>query len=152
MSKWYLVLLVPMLQACADDSLYDSNKHFEEAVWRTTDTAVFEVPVSDTLRPLHFIANLRVSKTYAYSNVWVFLYTTSPQGVLTKDTLEFMLADPSGRWMGKGIGEFLEYDIVFKYKTFFPKIGTWRFAFEQGMRSDDLQGISSFGFRIIPTE
>jgi gliding motility-associated lipoprotein GldH len=148
MIRFAVCVLALFIAGCTSRSLFDQNTHLSSGIWRPADTAVFEVPIKDTLIPCNFYINLRVSKTYAYSNLWVFLYTTNPRGDIEKDTLEFVLADPEGRWQGKGVSDILEYDIMFRYKAVFPESGTYRFAFEQGMRSEALEGITDIGLRI----
>lgn len=144
--------LICFISACSGKAVFDSNNHFDNQIWKIKDTAIFNVSVTDTMTPCNFYVNIRVSKTYKYSNLWVFFYTENPRGQTEKDTLEFILADPTGRWLGKGVGDVLEYDIMFRYKAIFPESGTYRFALEQGMRNVDLSGIADVGLRITKSE
>ncbi len=76
--------------------------------WAYGDT-VSLVPVDTSLRDNDSIVTaalrvaLRHSNDYPYSNIWLEV-TYRGDGFLTRDTLNVVLADIYGRWLGSGFG------------------------------------------------
>ena len=75
-----------------------------------------------------------------------------PNGASDLDTLHFILADPSGKWRGKGSGELINNQILFKMNFRFPMSGKYIFIMEQGMRRKELKGIADVGLRVEKVE
>jgi gliding motility-associated lipoprotein GldH len=95
--------------------------------------------------------NIRNLGTYPYSNIYLFLTIGAPDGKLLTDTVEFTLADPSGRWTGSGIGGLHDNQILYKSSVYFPRKGIYTFRIKQGMRDNVLPGIRDVGIRIEKT-
>lgn len=91
---------------------------------------------------------IRHADSYPYSNLFVFLTTKYPDGKVTQDTLECILASAKGEWMGNGAGDIYDITIPLKQSTKFPLAGKYSFTFEQAMRTDPLPLIMDFGFEI----
>ena len=83
-----------------------------------------------------------------YNNLFVFLITQYPDGKTTSDTLECILANGKGEWLGKGAGDIFDMTIPLKKSMRFPLTGKYKFTFEQAMRTDPLPLIMDFGFEI----
>jgi gliding motility-associated lipoprotein GldH len=106
------------------------------------------VEVTDTMKGYDFYIDLRNEGTYPYANIYMFVNTTFPSGKSARDTVECILADHSGRWLGSGLGDVLDNHILFKENIRFPNKGTYRFEFEQGMRTASLPSILDLGISI----
>ena len=102
----YLTALVLLagLSSCNRNVFYAEDRSVDEHGWLPTEDVVFDVEVPDTVTVYNFLMEVRNSVSYPYSNTFLFVTTTFPDGSLSRDTLEFPLADPSGRWMGKRTG------------------------------------------------
>jgi gliding motility-associated lipoprotein GldH len=96
--------------------------------------------------------NVRNSAGYNYSNLFLFIKTIFPKGEQTIDTLECTLADPSGKWLGEGLGDIWDNQILFKKNIRFPQSGQYKFEVEQAMRIDPLTSIMDIGLRIEKAE
>ncbi|RLD40915.1 MAG: gliding motility lipoprotein GldH, partial [Bacteroidetes bacterium] len=96
--------------------------------------------------------NIRNSTDYRYSNLYVFLITKFPNNNLTKDTIECILADREGRWLGKGWGAVKENTILLSERMRFPLKGKYEFMIQHAMRVDTLKGIRDVGIRIVKSE
>jgi len=68
------------------------------------------------------------------------------------DTIECLLADDSGKWLGKERGKMVDNRILFRRGIRFKLSGNYSFEFEQAMRDTDLNGIEDFGIRIEKSE
>jgi gliding motility-associated lipoprotein GldH len=64
------------------------------------------------------------------------------------DTIEFFLADPTGKWLGSGLGSVNSMLLPYRTNIKFPQRGIYTFEFKQGMRQEELKGIMDVGLRI----
>ena len=138
---------VLLLSGCTNDS-FNKRTVIPEAEWRQEDRVAFDVDINDTLSAYLFGLELRHLENYRYSNLFVFLHTRMPNGNLTHDTIECILATPEGRWIGKGTGSMRDLQIVLNKNLLFPFTGTYHFEIEQAMREPVLKGISDIGLFI----
>lgn len=139
---------VTLFPSCDFNRYYEKNHPFENQSWERDRLVGFQVDIQDTLSPFNFIINIRHNTDYRYSNIFLFLNTSYPDGNHSRDTLECRLAAPDGEWFGKGSGKIKENQILFKRNVLFPMKGIYEFKFEQAMRMEDLQGMEDFGIRI----
>jgi len=71
---------------------------------------------------------------------------------MSRDTIEFVLADIEGRWLGKGWGAIKDNSVLLNRSMRFPLKGKYEFKIQQAMRVDTLDGISDIGIQITPSE
>jgi gliding motility-associated lipoprotein GldH len=144
-----LAISLILLVSCGKDAMYDNTKRIPRGVWDKKEAVRFEVPVTDTVHPYRFYLNVRHSTDYRYSNVYFFINTVFPDGKKARDTVECILAQPDGKWIGKGISGTRDNQILLRVGLRFPMKGTYLFEFEQAMREDTLRGISGVGLRLV---
>lgn len=145
------LLLLTGLVSCDRKRVFESYSELDKNGWNKDSVVVFDVPVTDTIKNHNLYVNIRNKGTYAYSNLWLFMTTGSPDGQFRTDTVEFTLAEPSGRWKGSGIGGLHDNQILYKNSVYFPHKGIYVFKIKQGMRDNVLQGIRDIGIRLEKT-
>lgn len=147
---WILavVLLTLLLTACDGSVYYDEGRSVDEHGWLPTDSVYFDVDVDDTNRIFNFLFEVRNSVSYPYSNTFLFIRTTFPDGSYAQDTMEYPLADPSGRWFGRRTGRYIDTRYYFRRNARFPMEGTYRFAVTNGMRDSAVAGLKDISLRI----
>jgi gliding motility-associated lipoprotein GldH len=147
-----LLIIIPVLAlilaSCDSGTLYDDNKRLPDNVWQADKILRFEVELKDTVNICKFYLNVRHTTSYRYSNLFLFINTTFPDGKEARDTVECILADPSGKWLGKGISNIRDNQVLLRRGIRFPQQGTYIFEFEQAMREAELDGIMDIGLRI----
>jgi len=141
-------VVIVFFTACDPNVVYEKNITINTDGWKGIESAQFEVEVSDTILPHNFYINLRHTTDYKYSNIYLFLDTYFPGDNKTRDTIEIILADITGKWYGKGMGKILENQVMLQKNFVFPIKGLYKFNIEQGMREDELEGIEDIGIRI----
>lgn len=144
----FLLLGSFFLFSCDSNRIFEKNHEIPGNNWAADQKIKFEVDITDTVSGNHVFINLRHAGNYSYSNLFLFINTTFPDGKTTKDTAECILADDKGKWFGKGIGDMWEARILFKRNVRFSQSGTYVFEYEQAMRIDKLPGIMDVGLRI----
>jgi gliding motility-associated lipoprotein GldH len=145
-SLFLLCLLA--LSSCDKNRVFEDNQKIKDYVWDVKDVKKFRVQIKDTLTPHNFYVNVRNSDSYRYSNLYIFIKTTFPNGKFSHDTLECILANVEGHWLGKGLGDIWDNQIPFKKAKRFPLTGTYTFELEQGMRLPQLPQIMDVGLRV----
>jgi gliding motility-associated lipoprotein GldH len=137
-----------MFTSCDSKNSYDTSQKIKDSQWNRQNKLTFETKISDSLSLFDFYINVRNTTDYKFSNLFLFITTFSPGPMKARDTVECTLAGPDGKWRGSGFGKIKENRILLKKGMHFPRTGTYRFEIEQGMRTEELQGVSDIGIRI----
>ena len=147
----FILLLIVSLASCDRKRVFESYRELDEKGWHKDSVVVFNAQLTDTIKNHNLYVNIRNKGTYPYSNLWLFLTIQSPDGTSKTDTVEFTLAEPSGKWKGSGIGGLHDNQIPYKSSVYFPHKGEYVFSLKQGMRDNVLPGIRDIGVRIETT-
>ena len=143
-----LALSIIFLSSCGDLPIASNSIEIDSDGWNSMDSASFEWDVVDRdLRHNAFI-DIRHNADYPYSNLYLFLDFTFPNGKQRNDTLACILADERGRWYGSGIGDIIDHRVSFRENLEFPINGKYRLKVTHGMRRDPLPGITDIGFML----
>ena len=142
-----LMNLFILFTSCSDDD-FDKRTVIPEAEWKQENHVAFDVEINDTASVYEFGIGLRHLENYRYSNLYVFLHTTMPNGNITHDTIECTLATPEGKWIGKSSGSMRDLTVPLNENLKFPLLGNYHFEIEQAMREPVLKGISDIGIYI----
>lgn len=153
-SAW-LPLLALLLVGCGDNVVFQEDLRVPEEGWTRNWRPSFAFEVNDTITPHDVYLDIRHTGDYPYSNFYCFLSLTGPDGVSGTDTVECLLADPTGRWYGKGTG-FIISDrfhahVLYRSRGRFPRSGTYTLRMEQAMRTDTLRGVIDVGISVERT-
>ncbi|MCX6279572.1 MAG: gliding motility lipoprotein GldH [Bacteroidetes bacterium] len=144
----FLILISGAFFSCDRSRLFEDNILIEQGSWNVKKPAVFDVEISELNRRYNIYLNVRNSPDYQYSNLFLFLTTSMPDGKKSRDTLELTLADYDGRWLGSGMGSVKFSRFLLKKGLQFTQKGKYRFELEQAMRVNELPGIRDIGMRI----
>jgi len=134
--------------SCDKTVVFDKYKAIPKTGWHKDSIVVFNIPVEDTLQSYNLLINIRNKTSYNFSNLWLFIEILQPDGEMLTDTFEIALADPSGKWLGDGIGGLKTRKAVFRRNVTLPVSGEYTVKLLHGMREDVLKGIHDVGFRI----
>lgn len=147
---WVLFLFT----ACESSNvIYEENQTFEDNTWDYEDKKAFTFATQDSLTPVRVFLNLRTTIDYPFSNIYMYLYSDYPNGVSRKDTLEFFLAQPDGKWLGDKSGSIIENHALIM-EGYLMNIGEYTFTFEQAMYDNHLPEVLDMGLKVerIETE
>lgn len=145
---WLLVLIVACI-GCGTDAQFAGTKAIDpDEGWEASDKAAFDWQIADSLERYDFYIDLRHDQQYPFSNVYLFVDFTFPDGRTLKDTVSCQLADERGKWLGSGFGNMVDHRIGFRRAQAFPLPGDYAISISHGMRVNPLPGISDVGFRL----
>ncbi|MCC7231510.1 MAG: gliding motility lipoprotein GldH [Bacteroidia bacterium] len=139
---------VVVLASCNGNVVFDENIKLPENRWAAGNILHFTVTIPDSSQAMNMYINLRNAEGYQFSNIFLFLTTTTPSGLRARDTVELTLADASGRWLGDGSGDIWDNRILFRKNFRFPQSGVYTFDLQQAMRIDPLPQIMDAGIRL----
>ncbi len=141
-------LLMLSLASCDSKMVFEESKSIPGHVWNSNQPAKLEFEVKDTLAFHNFYITMRNGENYPYSNMFVFVEMEFPNGKKSTDTVECVLADPTGKWYGEGSGSIYDNRILYKTDRRFPLAGRYKINIYQAMREEELPGVYDVGFRL----
>lgn len=146
---WVAGLLLAVVTLSCDSSIwYSDNYRMKDEEWSMYDPAKYACSIEDTVRTYNIELSVRTSTDYPYRNIYLFIVTSFPSGETVTDTLNTMVTDEKGKWLGKGAGDLRELHIPYKANVYFPEKGEYHFRVIHGMRDTVLKGVYDMGMTI----
>lgn len=141
-------LMFIVLSACDTNAVYHSYNHIPIDGWNKSDTLFFTPTLTDSLKAFQLSIDIRNKDNYPYTNIYLFIsHNETDSCVFVTDTLECVLANKEGKWIGTGWGTL--YQSSFAYmESFTYKNKNVRFKISHGMKDALLQGVSDIGIHI----
>jgi gliding motility-associated lipoprotein GldH len=143
-----VIIQALLLVSCDPNQVYEKNIRIPDGIWDRNNPVRFEVIVQDTITPHNLYINVRNTSMYPFSNLYLFVTTYAPSGHRIKDTIQIILADERGKWLGKGLGDIWDIQKIYKKQVRFAQKGKYVFEFEQAMRLEKLPFILDVGLRV----
>ena len=147
-----ILILLIVFTSCDSKRLFDENKEIPGTQWDKNNVISFSVSIADTVMPHNVYVNIRQNGQYQNANLYLFVNVISPAGEKLRDTINCILADSKGKWLGSGLGDLYSNQLMYKKNIKFPRSGNYIFEFEQAMRTDILKNIEDIGIRIERSE
>ncbi len=144
--------LLISLAGCMPSPYYQKQYSVPGNAWHYNFKPSFKFEVTDTnsLYNMYFI--IRHTEAYPFSNIWLMVHTKKPGDTVFEDTrLEVPLAEASGKWLGRGMGEIWEQRLPISREgdnLILHKKGTWEIIIEQDMRTNPLPDVLQVGLRV----
>ena len=149
---WVLLLL---LTACGSNESFNEYQAIENYSWGKDQPVIFNVISSDTISKKNVFINIRNNKEYRFSSIFLIGKIKFPSGVQVIDTLEYEMADATGKWLGTGFSDLKENKLFYKENVQFSEAGTYEFSIQQATRgindifgTEPLKGITDVGLSI----
>jgi|AntDryMetagUQ255_1029468.scaffolds.fasta_scaffold01941_2 gliding motility-associated lipoprotein GldH len=151
--SYYLCLLFfsLLLASCDTIDLYEKVVSIPKNKWASTYKPSFTFSINDTTTAYQLYFIIRHNEKYNYNNIWLNLYTKSPDGTVSKAPYEMPLATNEKGWLGTGMDDLYEHRIALtplNRQFYFKKAGNYTFSVEQIMREDPLESVLNVGLRI----
>ncbi len=154
-NKPYVMALVLaiLFVGCDGNKIFEEYIEVENAIWKQNNVASFEFDIQDTSSAHNLYINVRNSGDYPYSNLYMFVLITGPDGQSQADTVNVQLADKRGRWLGNGVGDLWDLQMPYVGGFKFANKGKYVVSFEQAMRNENgIEGITDVGLRVEKRE
>ncbi|TBN16786.1 gliding motility lipoprotein GldH [Hyunsoonleella pacifica] len=149
-----VILLFFCVMSCDKNRVFDTYKALPDA-WHKDSIASFKINPPDTTNLYNLFVNLRNTNAYKYNNLFLIVEMTFPHGKTIKDTLEYRMAEPSGKLLGTGVSDVKENKLWYKESVVFNEFGEYEVKIQHAMREhgkvngvESLEGITDVGFRV----
>ncbi len=137
---------------CLPSPYYQKEYSVPGNEWQNQFKPSFKFDISDTAAVYNLYFIVRHTEAYPFSNIWMWVYTKQPgDSTFQKSRIEVPLAETSGKWLGRGMGEIWEQRMPITHNDNpmeFKKAGQYEIRFEQNMRINPLPDILQVGLRI----
>lgn len=143
-----LAVFFSLLTACKNDFIFEKKLPVNGPNWTYADSLRFEFEVADTSRIYSLFVDFDHAADFPTENIYVRIGTIFPSGKRLLKQRSFLLADPSGTWLGDCSGGKCSIRVPLQEATFFQETGKYTLIFEQWMRQDSLPGIRAVGLAV----
>ncbi len=150
-----LLILSFVFFSCNDRSIFSQYKPIKNSLWKAEDSLHFDFAILDTISTHNLFIHIRNDDNFPFSNLFLITTLEDPRGQLLKDTLEYIMARPTGEWLGQGSGSLKENKLWFRENMTFPHTGTYRLTITHAMRKNgevkglnNLNGINDVGLEV----
>ena len=139
-----MLALSAMIGGCGPREIFNAGLEIPAQGWEAGRAAAISLPVTDTLRANDLYLAVTNSNDYRWENLFLFTTIEFPNKIKIKDTIEVVLSDKRGQWLGSGWGSSYRNEFLFRENVRFPLVGTYTIHIDQAMRCEPtctLQGI-----------
>ena len=148
---FYFLLFTFYLTGCLPAPYYQKEEVVPQNAWSYNFNPSFTIDIKDTVSTYKAYFLIQHTQAYPYNNLWVWLYIKTPgDSVIKKERINVPLAEATGKWLGRGMGEIWEQrmpiDLGDSIK--FNQAGTYEISMEQNMRINPLPEILHVGLRL----
>jgi len=141
MRNLFLIGTIVIFISCDNSIVFEKYKSFENQEWNTDSLVSFDYTITDTISTYKLVLNVRHGVEYEYQNLFLFVKSDS-----SADTIELLLADKSGKWLGSGIGDIREIKSLFAVEKMYLKKDNNTIKIEQAMRYGSAEKITNLKF------
>tara|TARA_R110000868_G_scaffold93810_2_gene259412 strand:+ start:939 stop:1424 length:486 start_codon:yes stop_codon:yes gene_type:complete len=148
-------LLVVFMVSCDRQTVKSEYSPTQNGSWSKDSVMAFSFKELDTLQKYNVFINVRNDETFPYSNLFLIAELKYPNGDTQRDTLEYEMSEPDGKWLGTGYGSLKENKLWYKEDVVFPTSGVYNLEISHAMRKNgqvdgivELEGITDVGYLI----
>ena len=156
---FWIIIFAAVAFSCQQNKSFDRYMSISNG-WDKQEIVSYEFVAPDSLNPYNLFVNLRTTTDYKFSNIFLVVELNYPYGKVTKDTLEFLMAKPSGELLGTGFSSVKEHKLWLKGydgSFVFSEQGSYKIHIQQAMRLrgsakgiTTLDGVIDVGFSVEP--
>lgn len=154
-SVLFFLIITLLMVSCDSNQVFDVYKSVSNNRWHKDDVIRFNITPPDSINPYNLFVNIRNTNHYKYNNLFLIVEMEFPHGKTVKDTLEYRMADPTGKLLGVGLTDIKENKLWYKEQVVFKETGDYKVNIQHAMRENgkvngvnELEGITDVGFRI----
>lgn len=147
-----LSLFIFLFLGCNKNDVFFQYQSIPNFIWSKDFSTNINYEINDTIKKYNSYIHIRHNSEYPYQNLWLFLEEKLDSITISRDTLEIVIADKYGKWLGSGVGGIREVSVPYEYEISFPKLSHYELLITHLMDTDNLKGIEKIGLRIEKVE
>lgn len=146
------LVLSLLMYGCVSSPYYQKEYAIPGNEWPSDFKPSFKFEVTDTIATYDMQFLIRHTEAYPYSNIWLIADVKKPgDSTFERTRVEVPLAEPTGKWLGRGMGEIWEQHMPLNLEgdeKLFNIPGMWEIRLSQNMRIDPLPDVLQAGLRV----
>ena len=143
-----VISIVGFISCNRGNNIYFKYEHIPGEGWNTNHELEYYPEIAESEIRYDISIELRHNNDYPYQNIYFFVSMMSGDNIIGVDTLQYTLADETGKWFGRGYNALFQQSLLYKKGYLFPDTGTYQIVVRQAMRDNLLQGVDDVGIRI----
>ena len=152
----FVALASVLFTGCSEPPVFQADVPIAEGAWDRAFEPSFTFTITDTVNKHDVFIDVRHNGDYPFSDLFLFVDLKGPGGRTLRDTVECLLADPSGKWYGKGQGfifaDRYQAHVLYKLGNRFPTGGEYTVTLQQAMRTEKLPGVLDVGMSVMRSQ
>ena len=142
------LILFFFITACKNNILYHEIHPLPDDIWDVNNQQLFSFSIENNQIPYNIYIHVSNTTDYPNSNLWLFIKTIAPYGDTLPDTLDYMLADKSGKWYGECFANVCDNKVLYKNRVRFARAGLYKIELVHGMRTLKMPHLEEVGISI----
>ena len=152
--KFKIFIIFSLAIFSCDSNLEFLNYNSVNGVWHKDSLQEFSFKLNEANEYNTFV-NLRINEEYKFSNIFLIITLKDSLSILSKDTLQFKLADKSGKFIGKKRINLVDNKLLHKKELKLEGNKKYFLSIEHAMRVinkvgglENLEGVTDIGYKI----
>ena len=152
--KFKIYILFSLVIFSCDSNVEFLKYNSVNGVWHKDSLQEFSFELNETNEYNTFV-NLRINEEYKFSNIFLITTLKDSLNILSKDTLQFKLADKSGKFVGKKRINLVDNKLLHKKQLKLEGNKKYFLSIEHAMRVinkvgglENLEGVTDIGYKI----
>ena len=152
--KFKIYILFSLVIFSCDSNVEFLKYNSVNGVWHKDSLQEFSFELNETNEYNTFV-NLRINEEYKFRNVFLIITLKDSLKMLLRDTLQFELADKSGKFIGKKRINLVDNNLLHKKQLKLEGNKKYFLSIEHAMRVinkvgglENLEGVTDIGYKI----
>lgn len=136
------------IASCTSPAIVEDYVAVDPDGWNREEPAIIQFEVEEMNNPVNMGIYIRNNAMFPFRNLYLFTELKAPNGLIARDTVNCILANSRGEWMGEGMGSLKTSLHKYQFKASLPEKGVYELKIYQGMRVEELKGVEDVGLLI----
>ena len=151
-SKPYICFFIffIFLSSCDGGAVYYRYHPIKNGNWNrqaAVDFLMDSLPVDRDTR-YDIVLEIVNNNQYPYQNLWLLVQQNMADTSFVSDTVEITLADPQGKWLGKGSAGLYQLSVPYKTSLALDSTRAYLVRIRQVMKDNPIKGIEKVGLLV----
>ena len=146
----FAILLIICLWSCNKNEVYYKFIPISQSKWDKSNKVCFNVD-SINMNPgkiYNIDIELSHNLSYEYETLWLYIDQTLQDSISVRDTLECLLTDKNGKWLGRGNGPLRHISFSYKKEIALDTEKQSQICIVHAMQDLQLKGVEKIGLKI----
>ena len=144
------IFAIAIFSSCSNDVIFEETHQFPNETWQRFEPECFTFDVKNVEDCYDIYFNFRINtNVFRVEQLPFIIQLTDSEGTTRNMKTEIAIVDKNGNLNGNKIGMYSEFNVKVREYFFFNHEGKHEFLIKNGSQFFELQGITSFGLKIV---